>query len=88
MAKKETAQAAPKKKVAAPAPAAEDDFLGMSEPAPTATSTSALDDLNSMFGAQTSAKSFTMSSMVEKKFTATQTKLDAMLAMMDEPLAE
>ena len=45
-------------------------------------------DLNSMFGAQTSAKSFTMSSMVEKKFTAAQTKLDAMLAMMDEQLAE
>ena len=29
-----------------------------------------------------------MSSMVEKKFTAAQTKLDAMLAMMDEQLAE
>ena len=43
-------------------------------------------DLNSMFGAQTSAKSFTMSSMVEKKMTAAQTKLDAMLAMMDEQI--
>ncbi|KAK8817888.1 hypothetical protein WA538_000693 [Blastocystis sp. DL] len=47
--KKVVKKAAPKKKAAAPAPAAEDDFLGMSEPAPTATSTSALDDLNSMF---------------------------------------
>lgn len=38
--------------------------------------------------AQTSAKRFTMSSMVEKKFTAAQTKLDAMLAKMDEKLSE